>query len=62
MKGSEEGLYLDSLFSRLLHEPLDQFEEDVRSGVGVLEEQIHEYAKWFVRTYMILEGLVDEDD
>ena len=52
----------NSLFSRLLHEPLDQFEEDVRSGVGVLEEQIHEYVKQFVRAYMILEGMVDEDE
>ena len=62
MKGSEEGLYLDALFSRLLHEPLDQFEEDVRSGVGELEEQMHEYVRQLVRAYMILEGMVDENE
>ena len=62
MKSSEEGLYLNSLFSRLLHEPLDQFEEDVRNGVGELEEQIHEYVKQLVRAYMILEGMGDEND
>lgn len=42
-KSEEDDLESRRLFSRLLHEPLEQFKEDVRKGVGAPEEEVLEY-------------------